>query len=97
MTENVEFEWDYEKAEANRRKHGIPFPLAIPVFRDPIRLEQLDQSLDYGEDRWIALGCVDREILHVVFTLREQRIRLISARRATRNEQRIYWAGHLPS
>jgi uncharacterized protein len=97
MTEEVEFEWDPAKDPANQRKHNVPFLKAIDVFKDPRQLERLDDSEDYGEDRWIGLGCVEQMILTVVFTLRGQRIRLISARRANRDEQRVYWAGYISS
>ena len=91
-----EFEWDTFKAQANLEKHGVTFFKALKVFRDPFRQEQPETAIDYGEDRWITLGCVDNSILYVVFTKRREGIRLISARKATRNEQRIYWDGHLP-
>jgi uncharacterized protein len=62
-----------------------------------MRLERSDEPEDYGEDRWIVSGCVDQRVLLVVFTLRDNHIRLISARRANRDEQRTYWAGQIPS
>ena len=92
----VDFEWDPAKAEANLRKHGVPFLKAMEVFQDAFRQDQLDISNDYGEDRWITLGRVEHTVLHVVSTQRGESIRLISARKATRNEQRIYWNGYLP-
>jgi hypothetical protein len=97
MIENVEFEWDPKKADANLRKHHVPFLKAIEVFKDPSRLERPDDSDDYGEDRWVTIGCAERTVLSVVFTFRGERIRLISARRANRDEQRIYWAGQIPT
>ena len=92
---NVEFEWDPAKAQANMRKHRVPFPMACEVFKDNGRLERPEISHDYGEERWIAIGRVERAILFVVFTQRGERIRLISARRATQNEQRNYWTCNL--
>jgi uncharacterized DUF497 family protein len=86
----VEFEWDPAKAQANLRKHRIPFPVACEVFKDSNRFERLDDSSGHEEERWIAIGCVDETILFVVFTERGGRVRLISARRATRNERRTY-------
>jgi uncharacterized DUF497 family protein len=91
----VEYEWDPAKAQSNLRKHGIPFHKACQVFKDAGRLEQLDVSSDHDEERWDVLGRVDQTILFVVYTQRDQRIRLISARRATRNEQRSYWFGDI--
>lgn len=93
----MEFEWDPAKAQANLRKHGIPFLEACQVFKkDARRLEQPDFSNDHDEERWDVLGRVEDTVLFVVFTLRGERVRLISARRATRNEQRHYWAGDIP-
>ena len=92
----MEFEWDPTKAEANLRKHGVAFSKAIEVFQDPFRQDQPDTLNDYGEDRWITLGRVEHAVLHVVSTRRRENIRLISARKATRNEQRVYWDGYLP-
>ena len=87
----MEFEWDLAKAKANLRKHKVPFLVACEVFKDSGRLERLDSSGDYGEERWIVLGLAGRKILSVVYTQRGQRIRLISARRADTHEQRTYW------
>jgi len=91
----VDFEWDPEKAQANLRKNGVPFPIACEVFKDESKLEHPDVSGDYGEERWIVLGRVGQRILSVVYTQRGPRTRLISARGADRNEQRIYWTGDL--
>ena len=91
----MEFEWDPAKAQANLRKHKVPFLMACEVFKDSSRLERLDVSSDYDEERWIVLGRVEQTILSVVFTQRGQRIRLISARRANRNEQQNYWTGDI--
>ncbi|MGH9606074.1 MAG: BrnT family toxin [Terracidiphilus sp.] len=92
----VEFEWDPEKARANLRKHKVPFLKACEVFKDDDRLERLDASTD-DEDRWAVLGRVEQTILFVVYAQRGERIRLISARRATRYEQRTYWIGEIPA
>jgi uncharacterized DUF497 family protein len=97
MMMNLEFDWDPAKAQANLRKHGVPFHKACQVFKDAERLEQLDFSGDHTEERWDVLGRVEQTILFVVYTQRGQRIRLISARRATRNEQRSYWIGDIPA
>ena len=91
----VEFEWDPAKANTNLRKHKVPFLMACEVFKDSLRLEHPDASSDYDEERWIVHGRVEQSILSVVFTRRGQRIRLISARRANRNEQQTYWTGDL--
>jgi uncharacterized DUF497 family protein len=91
----VEFEWDTAKAQTNLRKHKVPFLMACEVFKDSERLERPDRSGYYGEERWTVVGRIEQTILFVVFTQRGQRIRLISARRATRNEQRSYWIGDI--
>ena len=93
----MEFEWNSAKAQTNLRKHKVPFLIACEVFKDDLRLERIDASGDYGEERWIVLGRVEKTILSVVYTHREPRIRLISARRATRHEEQTYWAGDIPA
>lgn len=93
----MEFDWDPAKAVANLRKHKVPFLMACEVFKDGSRLERPDASSDYEEERWIVLGRVEHTILSVVFTERGERIRLISARRANRNEERTYWTGYIPA
>jgi uncharacterized DUF497 family protein len=91
----VEFEWDPAKAHTNLRKHKVPFLIACEAFKDSSAIERPDTSSDYDEERWIVLGRVNHTILSVVLTYREQRIRLIPARRANGNEQRTYWTGDL--
>lgn len=85
------FEWDSQKAFRNQRKHGISFSVAVEVFRDPYRIERLDDAEDYGETRWIAIGLADGIVLVVVYVLRQNNIRLISARKAKRSEDENYW------
>jgi hypothetical protein len=87
----LEFEWDPAKAALNLRDHRISFPYAARVFLDPHRQEQLDTREEYGEERWIVFGRVDEWVLVVVYTLRGSNIRLISARKADRDESEIYW------
>lgn len=84
----MEFEWDRAKADGNRRKHGIRFELAAEVFTDPRRLETSDDREGYGEARSVAIGRSGRRLLTVVFVEREDRIRIISAREAAREERR---------
>jgi uncharacterized DUF497 family protein len=97
MELNLEFEWDPDKAKSNLRKHRVPFLMACEVFKDEARVEREDVSGNHDEDRWLVLGRIGHTILSVVCTQREERIRLISARRANRNEQRTYWTGDLPA
>ena len=84
------FEWDSEKAKRNKIKHGIGFKLATRVFEDEERIELRDEEHSDDEDRWQVIGKVD-DILFVVYTDREDRTRIISARKANRNERRIYY------
>jgi hypothetical protein len=88
----VEFEWHDAKAEANLQAHGVSFDLAKTVFKDPFAVERLDDREDYGEERLVIIGMAEgRVVLFVAYTEREERIRIISARRATQNEQDDYF------
>jgi uncharacterized protein len=86
-----EFEWDDAKAAANWRDHGVAFDDAVRVFRDRFAVERFDDREDYGEERINLLGMCQGVILNVNYTERGERIRIISARRATRNEQDDYY------
>jgi uncharacterized DUF497 family protein len=92
-----EFEWDDLKAQANLEKHGISFREARRVFDDIFALVEEDLSADFGEERFLATGMVEDTLLVVVYTERSSRVRLISARRATRHEQRRYYRSQTPS
>jgi uncharacterized protein len=85
------FEWDKTKAAENYAKHGVSFELATAVFNDPFAVELLDDREDYGEDRLILIGLAEGAVLTVVYTERGGRIRIISARQATRREQDDYF------
>jgi uncharacterized DUF497 family protein len=85
------FEWDDAKAADNYAKHGVTFEMATVVFKDPFAVERLDDREDYGEDRFIVIGMAEAEMLTVVYTERKGRIRIISARQATRREQDDYF------
>jgi uncharacterized protein len=87
----LDFEWDDAKAVANFRKHGITFEQAAYAFRDPFAVEWIDESAVYGEERIILLGMSGGQILSVVYTERGERIRIISARRATKHEKDNYY------
>jgi uncharacterized protein len=81
------------KRAANLAKHGVDFVDAAGIFAGPT-LEWRDLRQDYREERWIAVGMVNRRELTVVYTLRGQHRRIISARRAHRNERRTYRAAY---
>jgi len=86
-----DFEWDEAKAAENYAKHGVSFEMATLVFKDPFAIERLDDREDYGEDRFILIGMAEGAVLTVVHTERNGRIRIISARQATRHEQDDYF------
>ncbi|MBQ6601832.1 MAG: BrnT family toxin [Eubacterium sp.] len=83
-------EWDDNKNQINIRKHGISFETAALVFADEERIEYFDKLHSLDEDRYIVLGCV-QGVLYVVYTMRDEAARLISARLATPRERRIYY------
>jgi uncharacterized DUF497 family protein len=85
---NESFEWDEAKAAENYVKHGVSFETAIKVFGDPFGIERLDDREDYGEERFILIGTAEEAVITVVYTERNGRFRIISARRATRHETR---------
>jgi uncharacterized protein len=85
------FEWSPTKAASNRRKHGVTFREALSVFGDPLSRTIPDPDHSEDEERFIALGVSSlQRLLVVVHTERRDRIRIISARRATRHEREIY-------
>lgn len=88
---HMEIEWDADKAAANLKKHGVSFEEAATSLLDPLALAQEDE-VSSGEARWILIGLsASARLLTVVYTLRpEDRIRLISARKATRKEASYY-------
>jgi uncharacterized protein len=87
----LEFEWDEIKAHTNAIKHGVRFEDAKAVFSDPFALELLDDRFDYGEDRFILIGMSGSGVLFVVWTERTNKHRIISARKATRDEADAYF------
>lgn len=85
-----QFEWDDDKARFNLEKHKIDFEDAKRVFDDPGFLDDLDETMDYGEERFRAIGMVDGRLIAVFYTPRTTRIRIITARKATSKEHRDY-------
>jgi uncharacterized DUF497 family protein len=87
-----DFEWDTDKGVKNEQKHGVDFLSATRVFADPVRFERLDAAHSGSEERWITIGYANPGILTVVHTERNRgTIRIISARKATKNEQKTYY------
>jgi len=92
----LHFEWDFNKNRYNKQKHGVSFERAATVFLDPRAMSLFDDDHSGEEDRWITIG-LDRTGIPVVVchTYQEQsgnvyRIRLISARKATKREREQY-------
>jgi uncharacterized protein len=84
------FQWDDRKAAYNYAKHGVRFETARDVFKDPFAVEWVDDREDYGEERFATIGMVDNRLLFVVYAMRGECIRIISARGAEPYEQRQY-------
>ena len=87
----MEFEFDSKKSESNKKKHGIDFVGVDEVFRG-LTFTMEDDRHSYGEQRFVTLGLLSGRVVVVVHTEREDRIRIISIRKATRNEQQLYFA-----
>ncbi|MGH8671735.1 MAG: BrnT family toxin [Burkholderiales bacterium] len=91
-----DFEWDPEKARTNATKHGVAFEQAAGVFRDPLALTVFDGEHSESEERWVTLGCAENGMhLVMIHTYQETgatsaSVRIISARRATKEEIRDY-------
>ena len=89
------FEWDEAKRTRNIAKHGIDFVAAVHVFGDSRRIERIDRRRHYGEERRQMIGAVRRDVLFVAYTIRDGAIRIISARRASKDERKAYYAGRV--
>jgi uncharacterized DUF497 family protein len=90
----LRFEWDNNKADSNLIKHGVIFPEASTVFGDPSAITFPDPDHSIGEKRWITIGMTLRDhILVISHAERGSRIRIVSARKATRHERGIYEKG----
>jgi uncharacterized DUF497 family protein len=86
----MRFDWDDAKAKANQAKHGVPFEYAASIFLDPDRMDfDASRPMD-NEDRRKVVGVIEGQLFTVVYTLRDDVFRLISARRANGQETRRY-------
>jgi uncharacterized DUF497 family protein len=83
----IGFDWDERKSELNLAKHGIDFDDATEVFYGSILLRRSDRN---HEERWVAIGHSEDRLIAVVFTRRKDIVRIISARRARKNEESEY-------
>jgi uncharacterized protein len=88
---HIDIEWDSDKADSNLKKHGVSFEEAATALLDPMALAQEDAASE-GESRWVLIGMsAQLRLLTVVYALRHRdRVRLISARKATRKEANHY-------
>lgn len=89
----MEFEWDAPKAATNLKKHGVSFDEAASMFLDQIAVSGPDPDHSVGESRYITFGMSSLGQLAVSHTYRPGGIRIISARRVTRSERKIYEEG----
>ena len=88
---SFEFEWDAKKADANRIRHGVDFEEAMTVFSDPLARIFDDAEHSEVEPREIIVGhSVNQRLMVACFTVRDTRVRIISARKATRLERKDY-------
>ena len=86
-----QFTWHPPKSDSNYEKHGLDFQTAILAFKDPRYIEDIDDRVDYGEERVRLIGMVDEELIAVSYTDRNGETRIISARPATRRETDVYY------
>jgi len=87
---DVHFEWDDSKAADNWLKHDVTFETAREAFQDPFAVEWIDRDHGAHEQRFTMVGMVENRLLLVAYTLRGERIRIISARKPETNERRKY-------
>ena len=83
-------EWDDEKNQKNFKKHGIYFEDAARIFLDDNRIDEFDEIHSDFEDRYKIIGRV-RDVLAVIYTEREEKFRIISARLASKKEEERYY------
>ena len=91
----LEFEWDGKKDKANAKKHGVSFDEARTVFYDEYAIQFFDPEHSESEDRFILLGTSFKLKTLVVchcFRKEETVVRIISARKADKDEEQVYWS-----
>lgn len=86
----MNFEWDETKRKTNSSKHGLDFADAELIFSGAT-FTFVDDRFDYEEDRFITLGLLRGEVVVMAHTEQEESIRVISMRKATKNEQKLYY------
>jgi uncharacterized DUF497 family protein len=91
MSGELRFVWDEIKSKKNLKKHGIDFNTAIFVFKDPNYIKIYDEEHSINEERWNIIGMVNNVVLFVIETeITDNLIRIISARKANKNEKETY-------
>jgi uncharacterized DUF497 family protein len=91
MDNRLRFVWDETKNKENLKKHGIDFNTAIFVFNDPNHIKIYDEAHSIDEERWNIIGMINDVVLFVVETeMTDNLIRIISARKANKNERETY-------
>lgn len=91
----MKFEWNEQKNQLNKNKHGISFEEAKEIFDDPFQLSKLDHRFSYAEERWITIGATKKGTILVVANMffsekKIEIIRIISARLANLQEKKFY-------
>lgn len=86
----MEFEWDETKRLTNLRKHGIDF-IDVPIVFDGYIVTVADERFNYGEQRFVTFGLLQGRVVAIVHTERDECTRIISARKASKYEQQIYF------
>ena len=86
----MNFTWDEQKRQANLRKHGLDFADAVHAFNGPLVLFE-DHRVDYGEQRMIGIGLLGRLVVLIVHVESDDEIRIISMRKADRDETNLYY------
>ena len=90
LHDDGKFEWDEDKAALNAAKHGVTFEEACEVLADRLRVEIFDDDHSLEEQRYQFIGLSSRRLLFVVFTERNDRIRIVHARKANKTQERFY-------
>lgn len=86
----MKYEWDERKSQTNIEKHGVDFKDVKEIFEN-VRITAVDTRKDYGEVRKISIGMIGSHICVVVYTMRKDVIRIISARKANQRERRRFY------
>lgn len=88
----MRFEWNSTKSDVNKKKHGVSFDEAIEVFADPNAVEVYDENHSEEEDRYKVIGMLQNRVIVIslIFTERGETIRIISARKADKEEKDVY-------